>query len=223
MVSRSRLMTAALALTLAAATPAHATRFDVIYADHFDLTLCEGCGITLAGADFALFVNRSTTSIDLPTFNSIEYTVVSSVPDLHLRPYAFSPGPSIMPIEQNEAVGNISAQYPQNSILLTQLLPFEVFHDAGSTGTLGFTVERHGAYEGPVTCTITMKLGQDVATFDIHFDYHLGPHNIVFLSAKTAHAHPLPVAVGRGAAQTETTLPAATARTSWGAIKALYR
>ena len=71
----------------------------------------------------------------------------------------------------------------------------------------GFTVERHGPYEGPVTCHMTMKLGQDVASFDLTFDYHEGPHNIVFLSA----------------ARASSTIPTATARTSWGKIKAIYR
>src|SRR5262245_30758547 len=80
---RSLLATAAITFTLLAASPAHAVKFDVIYCDHFDLTLCDnGCGITLAGADFALFVNKSATPVDAVTFNSIHYTVTSSTPDL---------------------------------------------------------------------------------------------------------------------------------------------
>ena len=202
-----RSLLAVAAITIAAARPAHAEHFDVLYADHYDLTLCTGCGITLAGSDFAFFANKSAAPIDAATFNSIQYTVVTSTPDLKLIPYAFTPGPSIMPILMDQVVGNIEDVYPQNSILLTQLLPGEVFRDVQSTGMLGFTVERHGPYEGPVTCHMTMKLGQDVASFDLTFDYHEGPHNIVFLSA----------------ARASSTIPTATARTSWGKIKAIYR
>ena len=207
MLLRSLLASTVITLSLAATRPAHAEHFDVIYADHFDLTLCDMCGITLSGSDFALFANKGATPIDAVTFNSIQYTVVSTTPDLKLTPYAFTPGPSIMPIQVNEVVGNIEPVYPQNSILLTQLLPGEVFKEVDSFGTLGFTVNRLGPYEGPVTCHMTMQLGQDVASFDIVFDLHQGPHNIQFLSA----------------ARASSMIPTAAARTSWGKIKALYR
>ena len=197
----------AAALSLAAIAPARAAHFDFIYYDRYDLTLClNGCGITLAGADFGLVVNKQATDISTAEFFATTFLVTSSEPSIQLTPFINNPGPTITPIHPNEALGGGG---PLGGLLPSLLLPGETYHNTSGLQVIAFGVDRtSGNYEGPVTFNVQMKMGSEVASFTLHFDVHVGPHAIAFL----------------GAARTSSvTGPTPVAAMTWGKLKARYR
>jgi hypothetical protein len=204
MTPRTTLTALAAALLLSTA-PARAARFDVIHVDNVNLTLCSGCGLTLAGSDFALLVNKGLTDITASEFFGATFTVTSSTGDLQLQPFVNNPGSPVAPILPNEAVGSVGALGP---ILTTLLLPGETFRNTAGMQVIAFHVDRLGPYVGPVTCNVTMRVGSEIASFVMHVDFKLGSHQIAFPAA------------GRVSSVAG---PTATARTTWGRLKSLYR
>ena len=198
----------AAALSLAAIAPARAAHFDFIYYDHYDLTLClNGCGITLAGEDFGLIVNKGLTDINGPEFFATSFTVQSSEPSITLTPFINNPGPAVTPIHPNEAMG--SGGPVLGSLLPALIQPGETYRDTSPFQVITFEVQRtSGSYAGPVTFNVTMKVGSEIASFTLHFDVHVGPHAIGFLSAARVSSQSGPTAVNR---------------VTWGKLKASYR
>ena len=206
---KATLAAAALSLAALVPAPARAAHFDVIYGDHVDLTLClNGCGITLAGVDFGLLVNKGLTDINGPEFFATSFTVQSSEPSITLDPFVNNPGPPVTPIHPNQAIGSTGLR--GSSIFPTLLMPGETYNNTAPLQVLAFEVSRtSGSYSGPVTFTVTMKVGSEIATLNMHFDVHVGGEsNITFLSA---------------ARVSSTSGPTATAVTTWGRLKSLYR
>ena len=205
---KSMLALAALSLAALAPAPALAAHFDVIYGDHVDLTLClNGCGITLAGADFALLVNKGPTDINASEFFATSFTVQSSEPSITLIPFVNNPGPAILPIHPNEAIGSTGTL--GTAIFPTLLQAGETYHNTAPLQVIAFEIERtSGSYSGPVTFNVTMKVGSEIASFAMHFDVHVGPHAIEFLTA---------------ARVSSTTGPTPVAQVSWGKLKSMYR
>jgi len=205
---KTMLALAALSLAALAPAPARAAHFDFIYYDHYDLTLClNGCGITLAGEDFGLVVNKGATNINGPEFFATTFTVSSSEPSIELTPFINNPGPAVTPILPNQAMG--SGGPVLGSLLPALLQPGETYHDTSPFQVIAFEVQRtSGSYSGPVTFNVAMKMGAETASFTLHFDVHVGPHAIGFLSA---------------ARTSSTTGPTPVAQVSWGRLKSMYR
>jgi hypothetical protein len=206
-----RLAFLVLALVIGLAPTARAIPFDLIYLDHVNATLCNnGCGITLAGSDFALIVNKNAFDITGANMYSTTFTSNSSRPEISLVPFVNNPGGGDpTPIHPNEAVGSVSGT-PDNNVLLTEIVAPEVFRNSAPVQFLAFQIQRTGfnAYVGPVVFDITMTMGADRAQFSILADIALGPHAISFKSANRVSSVPLATA---------------STVTTWGAIKTLYR
>ena len=202
------LVVAALSLAALAPRPAQAAHFDFIYYDQYDLTLgLNGCGITLAGNDFGLVVNKGLTDITGPEFFAPTFTVTSSEPSILLLPFNTNPGfPAVTPIHPNEAVGGGG---PLASPLPSLLQPGETYHNTTGYQVIAFEVTRtSGSYAGPVTFNVAMKMGAETASFTLHFDVRVGPHAISFLSA---------------ARTSSVSGPTPVAQTTWGRLKSMYR
>jgi hypothetical protein len=203
------LVAASLAPSLASAS---ASAWDLIYADRIDVTLCDGCGITLAGKDFGLLVNTGATDILAPELFGATFSVVSSRPEITLAPFINNPGPPVAPIHPGEAVGSVIASDDEvagsNAVLLTRLLPGEVHRNTAPLQLIAFQVARAGGYQGPVRFDVTMVMGALVAYFTINADVHLGSHAIAFPGAARVSALPVATPV---------------MRRTWGEIKTRYR
>jgi hypothetical protein len=190
---------------------AWAGAFDVIFVDSFDVTLCRGCGITLAGLDYALLVNTGTTDITLEDLEGAAFTVTSSMPEIILLPFINIPNPEVVgAIHPGEAVGSI---IDGNQVLLAQLKSGETLRNLERLQFMAFQVDRRGpgAYEGPVDFEVRMTIGDYEAQFSIHAEVHLGEHSIVFLTVTRAM---------RKSALLRVT---PTLNTTWGELKRRYR
>lgn len=197
----------AFALLLFAAPVVQAAHFDLIYVDHFDLTLCtNGCSLTLGDASFGLIVNEGASFIYPGELLSASFSSTSSHPDFSLYPFVNDPNiPTDAPVFPQEAVGAVVAPY--NSVLLGELHPGETFRNIPGQ-FLVFQVSRlSGAYEGPVQFNVTMSISGEEVQFVMIANVHVGDSDLQFTSAARTSSVPLPV-------------PAA--RTSWGKVKALY-
>lgn len=206
MGSRITLAALAAALLLAFALPSQAAHFDVVYVAEYDLTLCtNGCGITLAGGnDFMLLVNKGGADIGAAELSGAQFTTNSSVPDLQVIAFLNDSDPPLAPILPNEAVGGVG---PLGDVLTPLLLAGETFRDTAPRQVFALEIYRSGAYNGPVTVTVTVKVGNEVATLALHFNFQTGPHDIAF----------------RSGARASSTVPTAARPTSWGRLKAMYR
>jgi len=205
---KSTLALVALSLAALAPAPALAAHFDFIFYDHYDLTLCtNGCGVSPAENDFGLVVNKGLTDVNGPEFFGTTFTVSSSEPSIKLTLFINDPGPVIMPIHPNEALG--SGGPLLGSMLPALIQPGETYHDTSPLQVIGLAVSREfGSYSGPVTFNVTMQMGAEIASFTLHFDVHVGPSAIGYLSA---------------ARVSSTIGPTPVAQASWGKLKSMYR
>ena len=187
-------------------SPGWTAQFDFIYTDSIDVTLCIGCGITLAGLDFGLLVNTSDNPISDSEFNSAVFTAVSSVPGISLDPFINDPGAPIGPILPGEAVGSVTEG---NEVLLTRLLPGETHRNTFPRQVIAFMIDRDSTlFEGEVRFDVTLEMLDEVATFRIIANLSLGPHDISFRSADRVSSQ---------------VIPTTTASMSWGQLKAAFR
>lgn len=191
----------------ACALQARAATFDLIYADHIQVTTFPtNGGFTLAGTDIGLVVNKGVTNILAAEFFGTTFTASSSSPLVKPLPFINNPGPAITPIIPNEAIGSVSGA---NTVLTTKLLPGEIFANTTPYQVISLEVSYPPGFSGHAVFDITMTMGGVVATYSITADFTLGAmFNIVFPSASRISGVPLVTPV-----QT----------TSWGRIKALYR
>ena len=211
MIRRTSLQFAPLALgILALALPAHAATFDLIYADHLQVTtFSSNTGFTLAGADIGLVVNKGATNIDGPEFFGATFAAASSNPLVQAIPFINNPGPPIMPVLPNQAIGSVDAE---NNVLTTKLVPGETLHNTSPSGVITIQVVYPPGFAGSVAFNISMTMGANVAHYTILADFTLGgasfsDFRIVFASAARVSSVPLAT-------------PAQA--TTWGAIKRLY-
>jgi hypothetical protein len=192
------------------AFPARAATFDLIYCDHYNLTLCDWCALTLGPYGFGLVVNKGLTDIEGPEFFGTTFSVISSRPEVTLLPFINDPLGPVTPIHPNEAVGSVQAP---NAILTSLVLPGETFRNTAAMQVIGFGVVRLpvNEYVGPVSFDVTMTMGDQVAHFTLFMNVALGASgvfDIQFQSAARVHSTPIPTP---------------TAARTWGALKALYR
>jgi hypothetical protein len=187
------------------AGPAAAKPWDFIHVDDMDVTLCNnGCGITLAELGWGLLVNTGPTGITASELFGTTYEVVSTNPDFRLIPFVNNPGPTITPIQPDEAIGSIVGG---NGLLLPLLEPGET-HRNTPYQVFAFQVERTGLSNGPVDFYVAMVMAGERANFVVHADFSAGEHAITFVHASRTSSVPLPTPV---------------VHTTWGKIKAIYR
>ena len=183
---------AALLAVLVVAPSALAAPYDLIYTDRFDVTLCEnGCGITLAGCDFAVLVNTGTAPITEAEMRTARFNSVSSESTITLFPFLNIYTSFIPPLEPGHARGAVC---PSNAFLTSLLLPGEVFENIQGNQFLSFNISRinGGTFEGPVTFDCTMDMGSFRATFRIEATVHLGPHALEFQHGARVQSVPGP-------------------------------
>ena len=163
--------------------------FDVILANSIDLTLCQGCGITLAGLDYGLIVNTGTTNITLSDLQGARFTVTASRPEVELYPFVNIPNPVIVgQIRPGEAMGSIIAG---NALLLPLLRPGETLRNLAGLQFMAYQVDRgFNTYQGPIDWDVNMTMAGYTAQFRIHGEVHLGAHAIRFLTATRVSAGP---------------------------------
>jgi len=176
------------------AAPALAAPFDLIYTDQIDVTLCSnGCGITLAGCDFAVLVNTGTAPIATSVMTAAHFTAVSSEPTIRLTPFLNQYTSEFPDLEPGHARGSVCSN---NAFLEALLLPGEVLENIQGNQFLAFNIERtepeNGTFEGPVSFDCTMDMGGERVTFRIDAMLHLGPHAIQFLHGARVHSEPGP-------------------------------
>jgi hypothetical protein len=202
-------------------TPASARPYDIIYVDSFDVTLCSGCGITLAGLDYALLVNTGPSDITLEELRSATFTAESSQPGIKLIAFLNIPNDQIVgAVRPREAMGSI---WPGgNEMLLDQLQPGETLRDLSGMQFMAFQISRvhtgdstsvpmDDDYEGPVDFQVLMSMGGYEARFSLHANVHRGDHQIMFLTATRS-------------LREKAVLGATPVRsTTWGKIKQIYR
>jgi len=199
----------AIGCTCVFATAASATTFDLIYPNLMNVTLPQGGGITLDGADFALLVNKGTADIEAADFFGATFTVVPSRSEIALYPFISSSYPAAAPVHPNEAVGSVIAW---NAILESLILPDETFRNTARNQVLAFTIQRgFNSYAGPIVFDVTMTMGHAVVHFAISTNVALGDQGQYALSFPTV------------ARVSSTTGATPTQQESWGRLKALYR
>lgn len=211
MFVRRMLTRGAFLLVALAPVPALAAHFDVIYADHVDVTLCPsqpplGCGFTTDGASFMLLVNKGPTDVDMSQIANATFAVSSSEPSIGLDPI-FNIANPVYPIHPNEAIGTTGTL--GSDVLPTLIQPGETYRNTTPYQVFAIAIGRNfGDYVGPVTINVKVGVGSEIASFDMHFDVHAGSNAIQYLSAAraTSQSGATPVA-----------------RVNWGKLKASYR
>jgi hypothetical protein len=191
---------------LVAASTAHSATFDFIYADRIEVTTYpSNVGFTLAGTDFGLVVNKGITNIDGPEFFGTLFSASSSNPAVTMHPFINNPGPPIMPVLPNQAIGSVS---PYNTILTTKLLPGETLHNTYDYQVISMQVDYPPHFSGSAAVDITMTMGGNLAHYTILLNFTAGSDfNLVLPSAARVSSVPLATAAKP---------------TTWGALKALY-
>ena len=191
--------TVALLAVLVVAPSARAAPYDLIYTDRMDVTLCEnGCGITLAGCDFALLVNTGSTPISEAEMRTARFTAVSSESTITLSPFLNIYASFVPALEPGHARGAVCPSdddiLTSNAFLTTFLLPGEIFENIQGNQFLAFTISRVGTstYEGPVTFDCTMDMGGFRANFRIEATLHLGAPAIDFQHGARVQSVPGP-------------------------------
>jgi len=182
-------VSAALWFLPAASRPVWAGPFDVILADSADVTLCQGCGITLAGLDYGLIVNTGTSDITIADLHGATFTVAASRADIALYPFINIPNEQIVgAIHPGEAMGSIISE---NQLLLPLLQPGETLRNLAGMQFMAYQVGRgSGLYQGPIRFDVTMAMAGYVTRFTIGAEVHVGPHAISFLRATRVSAVP---------------------------------
>lgn len=204
MTPKATLAAVSAALLVLCSSSARAAHFDAIYVDEYDLALPACGGLTLSAGDFMLFVNKGTSDVGAPELFGTQFTVTTSVPDLQLTPYVnqFLPINYPAPVHPNEAVGGVG---PQGDVLTPLLQPGETFRNTiyGDSSAcqfpctlqvFTFQVKRVGQYNGPVTATIEMQTGLEVASLVLHFNLTTGPREIAFKHGARTSSVPSPAA-----------------------------
>lgn len=197
---------AALFVFTLAASPALARPFDLIYADQADVTLCDGCGITLGYHGHAILVNTGPTPITVAEMQAVHFNVSASVPGFRLSPFLNVWGVTFTDLAPGQARG------PGEPFFLPLLLPGETLEDTlePQYQFLAFGIDRDPGttYEGPVNFHITMEMVDGWLEYDVLMQMRLGQHDIAFTHATR---------------QSATSPPVPARKSTWGALKSLYR
>jgi hypothetical protein len=203
--SLRRLLVAGLAAaSLALAAPAHAGRYDVIMMDRPLFLLCQGCGLVLEGADFALIANTGTEDIPDADLLNVTFSVTSSAHQIEVAAFPNEFRPIVGPVRPQEVVGRVE---PINQVLLQHVAPGETHRNAGPL--FGFLIYANEEYNGIAILEVTMRIGDHEYTHSIVAEVR--PSFFADLTIRSAT---------RGSA---VPIPTPAAKTTWGAIKSTYR
>ena len=192
-----------------------AARFDLIYADGITMRApLDGWGITLAGMDFGLIVNKGTASLGPTELSAADFTV-AGVPewpdttttriDPWLRPGFNIYSSAFTPIQPNEAVGSVN-EY--NGILTSLVAPGETFRNTTPAQFVYFEMGGTGNSPGVVRFDVQLRMGDDSAGFPIFVTLVDSPA----YSIEFTHV-----------ARVSSAAVTATRPTTWGRLKSLYR
>jgi hypothetical protein len=207
-----------LALGVLAPSLSFAARFDFIYADQITMSApLASWGITLAGLDFGLIVNKGTTSLGADELYAAEFRVdgipvwpdtTSPTIDPWLRPginsgYLYHP--SFAPIQPNEAVGSVGSD---NGVLTTLVGPGETFRNSSPAQFIYFELGGTGDSPGVVRFNVHLRMGDEQADFPMFVTLIDSP------SYSIAFNH---------AARVSSAAPTAAKVATWGRLKSLYR
>jgi len=178
----------------APATTAAANRFDVIFADTVDVTLCLACGYTLAGLDYGLIVNAGATDITLDELASARVTASTSNPAFPFHAFINIPDRDLVgSIAPGEAIGSV---LDGNRMLLEHLRPEERFRNLATplwgSQFMAYQIFRYGDYVGPVDLAVRIELAGERVEFTIHANMQMGAADLTFLGASRASSMPIP-------------------------------
>jgi hypothetical protein len=196
-----------------------AARFDFIYADQITMSApLASWGITLAGLDFGLIVNKGTTSLGADELYAAEFSVdgvpawpdtISPTIDPWLRPginsgYLYHP--SFVAIQPNEAVGSVGSD---NGVLTTLVGPGETFRNSSPAQFIYFELGGSENSPGVVRFNVHLRMGDDRVEFPM----------FVWLIDSPSYS----IAFNHAARVSSTAGPTAAKITTWGRLKSLYR
>ena len=205
---------AALVTFLHARPAAAEVAWELIYTREIDVSLCRGCGIMLAGTDFALVVNTGTEDIVGSQFFGATLTATSSSAGIRLRPFINEHYTSFVAIRPDEVFGSVMESthpdFSSNGVLLTLLEPGEV-HQNPRAQVIAFGIERTESplpLLGSVHIDFTMTMAGRVARFRMDAQVRTGEFGLEFSRAARIRSVPL-------------STPAESK--SWGRLKAQYR
>ncbi len=210
-----------LLLMLGALVPSlsYAARFDFIYADQITMRApLASWGITLAGTDFGLIVNKGTGSLGADELNAAQFDVagVPEWPDTtspSIDPW-LKPGinsgylyhPTFQPIQPNEAVGSVGTL---NAMLLPLVGADETFRNSSPAQFIYFEMGGTGNTPGTVGFNVDLRVGDEAVALTIRVTLIDSPTYSIEFTHASRVSSVLPVTGGR--------------MTTWGALKSLYR
>lgn len=198
---------------------ARAERFDFIYADQITMKApMNGWGITLAGSDFGLIVNKGTADLTADVLYGATFRVdglpvwpdtTSPMPDPVLRPginsgYLYHV--SFMPIVPNEAAGSVG---PLSAVLPPLVEAGETFRNTAPIQFIYFELNGIGTTPGLARFDVHLRIGDDEASFPMFVTLIDSPsYDIEFTHAARVSSEPLVTAARN---------------TTWGRVKRLYQ
>lgn len=192
-------------LAFLAPLPAHASMYDLIFADSIVVVAGPaGSGFSL-GNDIAMIVNTGPGSIGAAELSGVTFSATSSDPTVDVFASILNTGPPVTPILPGEAVGTLLPGSP----LLAKVLPGETVRNVYPIGVFWLSVGYPVGYTGSVVFNITMTMGIDVAHYFTLLVVLPGPE----FSIDVLHAE----------RTSSISFPTAARASTWGAIKTLYR
>jgi hypothetical protein len=194
----------------------NAARFDFIYADQITMSApLSGWGITLAGLDFGLIVNKGALSLGADELRAAHFDVdgvpewpdtTSTRIDPWLRPGINQYQSILPPIQPNEAVGSVPSP---NSVLLPLVGPGETFRNTAPAQFVYFEMGGTGNAPSVVCFSVHLSMGDEAVSFPMLVTLIDSPaYSIEFTHASRASSTPVVTAAQP---------------TTWGRVKALYR
>lgn len=192
-------------LAVLAPLPAHASPYDLIFADSIVVVAGPaGSGFSF-GNDIALMVNTGPGNIGTAELSGVTFTATSSDPIVDVFASILNTGPPATPILPDEAVGTLLPGSP----LLAKVLPGETVRNVYPVGLFWLAAGHPVGYTGTVVINITMTMGIDV----VHYFTLLTVLQGSEFSINVVHAN----------RTSSVSFPTAARATTWGAIKTLYR
>jgi hypothetical protein len=189
-------------LAILAPLPAHASIFDLIFADSMVVVSPPSTSGFSLGNNIALIVNTGPGNIGEAELSGATFTATSSNPAVDVQASLLNTG-LVTPIVPNEAVGTLLPGIP----LLAKVLPGETVRNVFPVGLFWLSVGYPTDFTGTVAFDFTMRMGIDVAHYSTLLTVIPGSE----FSVSVVHAD-----------RVSSTLPTAARASSWGAIKRLY-
>ena len=187
----------------ASAGIAHAKPFDLIYADRVEVTNQPSISGFSYGNDIGLVVNTQATDITASDLSGASFTASSPTPGVRVVVLLSNEG-AAAPIHTGEAVGTLLP----GSVLPALVHPGETLRNTFPAGILWLLVDYPAGFTGTAEVNVSMTMGADVVSYLLTIVATAGQD----FGIAVTHA-------GRASSSGVT----ASRRSSWGAIKKLYR